>query len=70
MKAILLHPGDGEYPAGVEKAFGEASLPAITAIGDRKLLRCGPLALFCSIKCPGDVILRTFDHGSPLSVMI
>jgi hypothetical protein len=25
------------------------------------LLRVAPLALFCSIQCPGDVILRTYD---------
>jgi hypothetical protein len=61
MNATLIHPGDCEYPAGVQKAFGERPLPAITAIGDRELFRCRPLALFCSIKYPGDVILRTFD---------
>jgi hypothetical protein len=37
------------------------ALPAIAAIGNPELLRCRSLGLFCSIKCPGDVILRTYE---------
>ncbi len=33
----------------------------ITALGNLDLIRSRPLALFCSVKCPGDVILRTYD---------
>ncbi len=34
---------------------------ACTARGDVRLLRVPLLALFCSIKCPGNIILKTFD---------
>ncbi len=32
-----------------------------TTIGDQALLCQSLLALFCSIKCPGNIILKTFD---------
>jgi hypothetical protein len=35
--------------------------PALIAVGNLDLLRCRLLALFCSVKCPGDVILQTYD---------
>jgi predicted Rossmann fold nucleotide-binding protein DprA/Smf involved in DNA uptake len=47
------------YPAGIEEALGRQ--PAIGVIGNMDLLNSQPLALFCSLKCPGDVILRVYD---------
>jgi predicted Rossmann fold nucleotide-binding protein DprA/Smf involved in DNA uptake len=50
---------DSAYPVAVaEKLPGR---PTIAALGNLALLQSRPLALFCSIKCPGDVILRTYD---------
>ncbi len=34
---------------------------AVTCIGNSKLLNLKPTALFCSVKCPGDLILKTYD---------
>ncbi len=31
-------------------------------LGDIDLLKTSPIALFCSIKCPGDKILETYDQ--------
>ncbi|MBN2464660.1 DNA-processing protein DprA, partial [candidate division WOR-3 bacterium] len=45
-----------EPPLGVQLA----------AIGDQGLLRVGKTALFCSIKCPGEVILKLFDFAKEL----
>jgi hypothetical protein len=45
-------------PQRMETAAGEAE-----AIGDEDLLGCTKLALVCSRKCPGDVILKTYDFA-------
>jgi predicted Rossmann fold nucleotide-binding protein DprA/Smf involved in DNA uptake len=37
------------------------SLRTITALGNLGILAQHKLALFCSTRCPGDAILRTFD---------
>ena len=50
---------DSAYPAIVEERL--QARPPIAAFGNLDLLRSQPLAFFCSIKCPGDVILRTYD---------
>src|SRR5260370_41470134 len=59
MDLSVIQPRDTAYPAGIEECLGRR--PALTALGNRDLIRCRPLALFWSIKCPGDVILRTYD---------
>ncbi|MBW2664590.1 MAG: DNA-processing protein DprA [Deltaproteobacteria bacterium] len=33
----------------------------ITAIGNLDILRKNPTAIFCSTKCPGDLIVKTYD---------
>lgn len=37
-----------------------------TAIGDNRILDAPKLALFCSIKCPGELILKLFDLAKEL----
>jgi predicted Rossmann fold nucleotide-binding protein DprA/Smf involved in DNA uptake len=59
MSITLIKPDDAGYPQAVEQRYGRR--PTITALGDVDLLQGGLVALFCSIKCPGDVILRTYD---------
>jgi predicted Rossmann fold nucleotide-binding protein DprA/Smf involved in DNA uptake len=55
----VIRPNDSTYPAAaLEKFHGR---PPIAALGNLHLIHGRPLALFCSIKCPGDVILRTYD---------
>jgi len=48
-------PRPVDTPAGVADALGEA-----------RLLTLHKLALICSRKCPGDVILKTYDHARPV----
>jgi predicted Rossmann fold nucleotide-binding protein DprA/Smf involved in DNA uptake len=59
MNVTLIQPGTSVYPASVAEKL--PARPAIAALGNLDLLHSRPLALFCSIKCPGDVILRTYD---------
>lgn len=43
-----------------------ARLDAVTALGNVEILRSKKLALFCSVKCPGKVILETYDLAHKL----
>ena len=40
--------------------------PPIALIGDPALLEREPVALFCSVHCPGDVILKSYDLARAL----
>ena len=35
--------------------------PGLQAIGDSEILNLEYTALFCSVRCPGDLILKTYD---------
>ncbi len=59
MNVTLIRPSSSAYPAAVAEKLPQR--PAIAALGNLDLLHSRPLALFCSIQCPGDVILRTYD---------
>ena len=53
-ETTILHPNHPCYPS----ELGEQSL---WTIGDPQILSHKLLALFCSVKCPGDAILKTYD---------
>lgn len=59
MNVTLIRPDDSAYPDLIGEKLGDR--PPIATFGNLGLLQSRPLALFCSIKCPGDVILRTYD---------
>lgn len=59
MNVTLVKPANSAYPAAIAETLH--AQPTIAALGTLDLLRSRTLALFCSIKCPGDVILRTYD---------
>ena len=40
--------------------------PPISLIGDPALLDRKPIALFCSVQCPGDLILKSYDLARTL----
>jgi predicted Rossmann fold nucleotide-binding protein DprA/Smf involved in DNA uptake len=53
--------GDADYPPALTRCLGDQAPTMLTAIGNRDLLARQVQALFCSVKCPGTVILRTYD---------
>lgn len=53
-----LRPGDAAYPA-LRSLSGEP--PTLYGIGDPTILNQPILGLICSVKCPGSVVLKTFD---------
>lgn len=55
-----LKPSHPDYPSALETCW-RGPTPTLSAIGASELLRHPPTAIFCSVKCPGDLILKTYD---------
>jgi predicted Rossmann fold nucleotide-binding protein DprA/Smf involved in DNA uptake len=62
----ILAPKDAHYPSA-RMGLKEGKLfPQIWALGDAAILQRPLLGFFCSVKCPGDLILRTYDLARAL----
>jgi predicted Rossmann fold nucleotide-binding protein DprA/Smf involved in DNA uptake len=57
----FISESDADYPSELKKYLGEDAPRLITALGNLDILRQTKLALFCSVKCPGSLILKTYD---------
>lgn len=61
-KTIAVVPKGGGIPQAGLSSFLEGSVPdKLRTLGNAEALAQPKLALFCSIKCPGSIILKTFD---------
>lgn len=49
------------FGAGARAALGDSAPSAFAALGDLSILATKMCALFCSLRCPGDLIPRTLD---------
>lgn len=61
-----IHPyriqqGESNYPSSVTKCLSGKVPRDITAIGNLDILHSKSLAVFSSVKCPGAIILKTYD---------
>jgi len=52
---------DKDYPAVLKNRLGAAAPAQLYATGNASVLQKNMLGLICSIKCPGSIILKTFD---------
>ncbi len=52
---------DKDYPAVLQNRLGVAAPAQLYAMGNVAVLQRRLLGLICSIKCPGSIILKTFD---------
>jgi predicted Rossmann fold nucleotide-binding protein DprA/Smf involved in DNA uptake len=52
---------DSGYLFALKKYLNESAPQSITALGNPDILENNSTALFCSQKCPGDLILKTYD---------
>jgi predicted Rossmann fold nucleotide-binding protein DprA/Smf involved in DNA uptake len=59
-------PNDSAYPVALTNCIAFKSPPTLSAIGNLSLIQKPAIALFCSIKCPGDLILKTYDLAQAL----
>lgn len=59
-----ISPGDAPWPRLLTERLGEAAPPKLWTLGDLDLLTLPKTALFCSTRCPGKVILTTYDQAA------
>ena len=61
-----LEPSAPEYPAALRRCFGEGRPGPVTAWGTLRLLEGALLGFFCSVRAPGDVLVKTYDLARAL----
>jgi predicted Rossmann fold nucleotide-binding protein DprA/Smf involved in DNA uptake len=66
MEILHLHREDPRYPSALPRYLGARAPETISVIGNVGLLENQFLAVFCSVKCPGSVILQTYDVAQAL----
>ncbi|MCY4090675.1 MAG: hypothetical protein OXF62_07645 [Caldilineaceae bacterium] len=59
-------PGAAGIPPALKHCIDPAGGPPVTLIGDPSLLDRKPVALFCSVQCPGDLIIKSYDLARSL----
>jgi predicted Rossmann fold nucleotide-binding protein DprA/Smf involved in DNA uptake len=70
----IISPENPAYPPGLKTCIAFKTAPTLNAIGNLSLLQKPAIgsavpeviALFCSIQCPGDLILKTYDLAQAL----
>ena len=65
-EVVRIPRASSEYPVGLRERLGDRAPGAIWAQGCRGLLQEKPVALLCSVKCPGNLILKTYDLARSL----
>ncbi|MEA1883328.1 MAG: DNA-processing protein DprA [Thermotogota bacterium] len=61
MEIISLKKNNPNYPSALQQHLGKDAPDTITAIGNLDILSHNSTAFFCSTKCPGDLIVKTYD---------
>ncbi len=66
MKIAYLTSVSPHYPPALKMHLGSDAPASIAALGNPELLCQKTLAFFCSVKCPGALILKTYDLAQNL----
>ena len=66
MQITRYESGSPLAPPSLRSCTELAGTPAVSLVGDPALLDRKPAALFCSIQCPGDLILKSYDLARAL----
>lgn len=61
-----INPGDAAFAHTLRRYLHDQPPKAIYTLGNLNILQTKPLALFSSVKCPGDIILKTYDLAQEL----
>jgi predicted Rossmann fold nucleotide-binding protein DprA/Smf involved in DNA uptake len=64
LKPQSILAGAPGYPARLRERMGTDAPPGLTALGNLDLLALQKIALFCSARCPGEVILTSYDQAA------
>ena len=57
---------DTHYPSDLRTCLGNHAPKIITALGNLAIFKDKKIAFFCSVKCPGHLILKTYDLAQHL----
>jgi len=63
---VLIKQDSPRYPSSLFKHLEDSAPAELSALGNLDVLQRKTLALFCSVKCPGDLILKTYDLAQQL----
>jgi predicted Rossmann fold nucleotide-binding protein DprA/Smf involved in DNA uptake len=66
MNPVRLQTDSPLYPPALKTLLGHHAPPNINALGDAQILSREKLALFCSVKCPGNLVVKTYDLAQKL----
>ena len=66
LTVTVLEPTASNFPIALRDREGTSTFPRFWAIGDLVILEKHLLGFFCSTRCPGEVILRTYDLARAL----
>jgi len=61
MKSVDIQVYDTIYPSPLKEHLGESAPKRVNGLGNLGILEGKALGFFCSQKCPGDLILKTYD---------
>ena len=64
MQITRYQPGAPDIPPALRRYAPDD--PPVALLGDLALLDRNPIALFCSVHCPGDLILKSYDLACAL----
>jgi len=62
----IIRPKSTNYPSSLRNKTALALFPQIWALGNLEILKNHLLGFFCSVKCPGELILRSYDLARSL----
>ncbi len=57
---------DPSFPPQLAQYLDDKAPSRIASIGNLDILKSKPIALICSVKCPGNIILQTYDLAQRL----
>lgn len=66
MEIFHLKQSSAIYPSSLQKYLGRHAPSVITGLGNLDILNHKKLAFFCSVKCPGSLILKVYDLSQSL----
>ena len=66
MNPVQLTQDKSTYPSKIRQFLGSRTPKVISALGDLDILQNKLLGIFCSVKCPGNLIIRTYDLAQSL----
>lgn len=66
MSIHYLRTEDSMYPTGIRSSLVGNAFDELSLLGNRDALSTKLLGLFCSIRCPGDLVLQTYSLAQQL----